>query len=139
MLTQASPLSLATTLKELTEIAFFASGESKRRPISRFTANTVFSGLVTACRLAIWPTSRSSESVNATIEGVVRAPSLLGITTGSPPSITETQLLVVPRSMPITFAIGVPAPSTSLPQEARQQLPRRLVTRLLLRVVYHDR
>jgi hypothetical protein len=33
----------------------------------------VFSGLVTACRLAGWPTRRSS-SVKATIDGVVRAP-----------------------------------------------------------------
>jgi hypothetical protein len=30
----------------------------------------------------------------------------LAITTGSPPSITATQLLVVPRSIPITFAIN---------------------------------
>ena len=38
-------------------------------------AKRVFSGLVTAWRLAAWPTSRSPESVKATIEGVVRAPS----------------------------------------------------------------
>jgi len=35
----------------------------------------VFSGLVTAWRLAACPTSRSPESVNATCDGVVRAPS----------------------------------------------------------------
>jgi hypothetical protein len=29
----------------------------------------------------------------------------LAMTTGSPPSITATQLLVVPKSIPITFAI----------------------------------
>ena len=34
-------------------------------------------------------------------EGVVRFPSALGITTGSFPSITETQELVVPKSIPI--------------------------------------
>src|SRR6516162_10282665 len=39
----------------------------------------------------------------ATIEGVVRAPSALGMTTGSPPSITATHEFVVPRSIPITF------------------------------------
>ena len=39
----------------------------------------------------------------ATIDGVVRLPSALGITTGSPPSITATQRLVVPRSMPMTL------------------------------------
>ena len=34
------------------------TGSSKRRPISRLTAKSVFSGFVTACRLAGWPTSR---------------------------------------------------------------------------------
>src|SRR5258707_4149734 len=47
--------------------------------------------------------------MNPTIEGVVRLPSLLGMTTGSPPSITATQELVVPKSIPITFAIFVPS------------------------------
>src|SRR5690606_39743026 len=61
----------------------------------------VFSGLLTACRLATWPTRRSLFLVNATTDGVVRAPSWLGITTGVPPSITDTTELVVPRSMPI--------------------------------------
>src|SRR5204862_401882 len=32
-------------------------------------------------------------------------PSEFGITTGSPPSMTATQLLVVPRSMPITLGM----------------------------------
>jgi alkylated DNA repair dioxygenase AlkB len=40
----------------------------------------VFSGLVTAWRLAGWPTRRSPLSVKATIEGVVRAPSEFSIT-----------------------------------------------------------
>ena len=44
-------------------------------------------------------------SLNATTEGVVRAPSLLGITTGSPPSRTETQELVVPKSIPMILPI----------------------------------
>jgi hypothetical protein len=35
-------------------------------------AKSVFSGLVTAWRLAGWPTRRSPSSVNATIDGVVR-------------------------------------------------------------------
>ena len=48
--------------------------------MSRFTANTVFFGLVRAWRLAIWPTSRSPFAVKPTIEGVVRAPSWLGMT-----------------------------------------------------------
>jgi len=65
----------------------------------------VLSGLVTACRFAGWPIRRSPSFVKATTEGVVRAPSLFSMTFGLPPSITATQLLVVPRSMPITFAI----------------------------------
>src|ERR1700723_3857395 len=63
----------------------------------------VLSGLVIACRFAICPTKRSPPSVKPTIDGVVREPSELGITTGSEPSITATQELVVPRSMPITL------------------------------------
>ena len=56
-----------------------------------------------AWRLAMWPTSRSPLRAKATTEGVVRAPSPLGMTTGSLPSITLTQQLVVPRSIPITL------------------------------------
>jgi hypothetical protein len=39
------------------------------------------------------------------MEGVVLRPSLLGMTTGSLPSITATQELVVPKSIPIIFPI----------------------------------
>src|SRR5438105_10025304 len=97
------------------------SSESNLRPISRFTAKTVASGLVIACRLAICPTSRSPASVKPTIEGVVRLPSELGITTGSPPSMTATHEFVVPRSMPITLAMSCPAfrsPRSSLNNRA---------------------
>src|SRR4029450_5849491 len=66
----------------------------------------VFSGLVTAWRLAGWPTSLSPSSVNATIEGVVRIPSAFSTTFGAEPSITAMQELVVPRSMPMTLPIG---------------------------------
>src|ERR1044071_9146302 len=65
----------------------------------------VFIGLVIAWRLAGSPTLRSPFFKNATTEGVVRRPSSLAITTGSLPSITATQLLVVPRSIPIIFPI----------------------------------
>src|SRR5258707_3667792 len=68
-------------------------------------ANRVFSGLVTAWRLAACPTRRTPESVKATIDGVVRAPSAFSITLALFPSITATQELVVPRSMPIAFAM----------------------------------
>src|SRR5262245_20253822 len=66
-------------------------------------AKKVFSGLVTACRLAGCPTSVSPSSLKATIEGVVRAPSAFSMTFGVLPSITATQELVVPRSMPMTL------------------------------------
>src|SRR4029079_17450769 len=66
--------------------------------------NTVFWGLVTACLLAIWPTSLSPSLVKPTTDGVVRPPSAFGMTTGSPPSITATTELVVPRSIPITLS-----------------------------------
>ena len=65
----------------------------------------VLIGLVTACLFAGSPTLRSPPSTKATIEGVVLFPSALGITTGSLPSITETQELVVPKSIPIILLI----------------------------------
>src|SRR5262245_15590268 len=68
----------------------------------------VFSGLVTAWRLAGWPTRRSLSSVKATIDGVVRAPSEFSITFGDLPSMTATQELVVPRSIPMTLPIFCP-------------------------------
>src|SRR5689334_15043632 len=76
------------------------------RPMSRLMANRVFWGLVTAWRLAGWPTSTSPSLVKATIEGVVRSPSLFSITRGLPPSMMATHELVVPRSIPITFAMS---------------------------------
>ena len=66
----------------------------------------VLSGFVTACLLAVSPTSLSPFFAKPTIDGVVLLPSAFAITTGSPPSITETQLFVVPKSIPITFAIS---------------------------------
>src|SRR4051812_45554062 len=69
--------------------------------MKRLIENTVFSGLVTACRFATWPTRRSPFLVNATTDGVRRLPSGLVITVGSPPSMTATTELVVPRSIPM--------------------------------------
>src|SRR4051794_36400639 len=76
-------------------------------PMWRFTERIVRSGLVMAWRLATSPTSTSPFLAKATTEGVVLAPSALGITTGSPPSRTETTELVVPRSMPTALGMGV--------------------------------
>src|SRR5215469_4365110 len=89
--------------------SFWVMGSSKRRPISRLMAKYVYSGLVTAWRLAAWPTRRSLSLVKATIEGVVRPPSAFSMTLGDAPSMTATQELVVPRSMPMTFAIICPS------------------------------
>src|ERR1700751_5841069 len=69
-------------------------------PMWRFTERIVRSGLVMAWRLATSPTRTSPVFENATTDGVVREPSELGATTGSPASSTETTELVVPRSMP---------------------------------------
>src|SRR5438093_13478501 len=74
----------------------------------RLTAKNVFSGLVTAWRLAGWPVSRSPSSVKATIDGVVRIPSAFSMTFGVLPSITATQELVVPRSIPMTLPMVFP-------------------------------
>src|ERR1700730_17950553 len=56
-------------------------------------------------RLAGCPTRISPSSVKATIDGVVRPPSAFSMTLALFPSITATQELVVPRSMPIAFAM----------------------------------
>src|SRR5215470_18560109 len=42
------------------------------------------------------------------MEGVVRAPSEFSMTFGVPASMIATQLLVVPRSMPMILAIALP-------------------------------
>ena len=68
--------------------------------MKRFTEKIVFCGLVMAWRLAAWPTRRSPLLLKATTEGVVRAPSEFSRTTGSPPSMTDMQELVVPKSIP---------------------------------------
>src|ERR1700688_5215021 len=88
-------------------MSFWVIGSSKRRPIRRLMAKNVYSGLVTAWRLAGWPIRRSPSAVKATIEGVVRAPSAFSMTLGVAPSMTATQELGVARSIPITFAIEI--------------------------------
>src|SRR6056297_1628834 len=75
-------------------------------PMWRLTERTVRSALVTAWRLATSPTSTSSDLDQVTTEGVVRAPSALAMTVGSPPSMTDTTELVVPRSMPTALAMS---------------------------------
>src|SRR5574341_1389991 len=90
--------------------------------MKRWMEKIVFCGFVTAWRLATWPTSRSPSLVNATTEGVVRPPSELGMTTGSPPSITATTELVVPRSMPMIFCAIRRAPQSDVLDAESAQL-----------------
>src|SRR5215469_4080119 len=112
--THASPFSPVMILYGTRSMSFLTIGSVKRRPIRRLMAKNVFSGLVTAWRFADWPTRRSPDSVNATMEGVVRMPSLFSMTLAFLPSITATQEFVVPRSIPMTLLID-----TSLQKQDR--------------------
>src|SRR5215217_5966487 len=76
--------------------------------MKRLIEKIVFSGFITACRLATVPTRRSPESVKATTDGVVRPPSAFSMISGSPPSMAAMAELVVPRSIPIVFATFIP-------------------------------
>src|SRR5438105_11479120 len=79
-------------------------------PMWRLTDRMVRSGLVMAWRLATSPTSTSPVFEKPTTDGVVRAPSALGMTVGSPASRTATTELVVPRSIPTALGIGYVPP-----------------------------
>src|ERR1700689_1443916 len=79
--------------------------------MNRLIEKIVFFGLVTAWRLAIVPTRRSPDAVNATTDGVVRPPSAFSITVGSPPSRKAMPGFVVPRLIPIVLAMFCRAPS----------------------------
>src|SRR5437588_5402215 len=74
--------------------------------MKRLMEEIVFSGLTADWRRARLPTRRSPDFVNATTEGVVREPSELGMTTGSPPSMTAITELVVPRSIPTVLGMS---------------------------------
>src|SRR3954464_4200514 len=76
-------------------------------PMWRFTDRIVRSGLVMAWRLATSPTRTSPFLEKPTTDGVVRAPSALGMTVGSPASRAATTELVVPRSIPTALGMGV--------------------------------
>ena len=103
--THASPLSALTILYGTISTSFWTVGSSNDLPINLLMANRVFSGLVTACLFAGWPTTFSPSLLKPTIEGVVLEPSEFSITLEFLPSIIETQQLVVPKSIPITFDI----------------------------------
>src|SRR6266487_2007446 len=130
MTTRTSPLAARVILYGTLFIVRCTSGSSYLRPMRRLIEKMVFSGLVTACRLATWPTRRSPLLVIATTEGVSREPSLFSNTTGSPASMTAITELVVPRSMPSTFAIAscfLPYSSSSKPFTGKRTLMSTLV------------
>src|SRR5215211_5752133 len=81
------------------------SGDFQSVPMWRLIDRNVRSGLVMAWRLATSPTRTSPAFEKATTDGVVRAPSELGMTTGSPASRTDTTEFVVPRSMPTALGM----------------------------------
>ena len=73
--------------------------------MSRLTENIVFCGFVTAWRFAVTPTYRSPPLPTATMEGVVRMPSLFSNTLGWPASTIAIAEFVVPKSIPSIFGI----------------------------------
>src|SRR5207237_6861543 len=88
-------------------IVISSETSSYLRPMKRLIEKMVFVGFVTCCRRAGAPTSRWPSFVKPTTDGVVRPPSAFGMTAGSPPSRTAMHEFVVPRSMPIVFAMRV--------------------------------
>src|SRR4051794_38605992 len=103
--TRTSPFEPCTTLYGTIVISSFTS--ENFRPMKRLIEKIVFCGFVTCWRRAGVPTSLCPSFVNATTDGVVRPPSAFGMTVGSPPSSTAMHEFVVPRSIPIVFAIPV--------------------------------
>ena len=101
--TRTSPFGVSSTSYG----TIFISSETSPnlRPMKRLMEKIVFCGFVTCWRFAGAPTSRWPSRVNATTDGVVRPPSAFGMTVGSPPSSTAIAELVVPRSIPIVFAM----------------------------------
>src|SRR6267142_3662350 len=87
-------------------LACCTSGALSFRPISLFTAQTVFIGFVIIWRFAMCPTRRSPLSVKPTMDGMVRLPSFVGMTWGLPPSMNAMQQFVVPRSIPMIWPTG---------------------------------
>ncbi len=75
--------------------------------MKRLIEKIVFSGLTTAWLRATRPTRRSPFLLMATTEGTRRSPSADGMTIGSPPSMTATTELVVPRSIPMIFPMCI--------------------------------
>ena len=105
--TSMPPVEPFCTSKGTAPASFWTAGSSKLWPMNRLIWKIVFFGLVTACRFASWPASRSPDFESATMEGVVRAPSAFSRIFGSPASITATAEFVVPRSIPMILDMCV--------------------------------
>src|SRR3989339_786367 len=73
-------------------------------PMIRLIERTVCNGFATACRFATSPTIISLPLM-VIILGTVRPPSAEGIMVAFPPSRIATAEFVVPKSIPIIFAI----------------------------------
>src|ERR1022692_2979012 len=82
--------------------------------MNRLMEKTVFSGVVVGWGLGTWPTNRSPLLVKPTTDGVVRVPSWFAMTVGWPASMTATQELVVPKSIPMILPILQEPPQISL-------------------------
>src|SRR3989344_5244813 len=72
-------------------------------PINLFTEKIVDLGFMTIWRLATSPTIFL---MGSTTDWITFLPSAEWITLGAPPSMTATQEFVVPKSIPIIFAIN---------------------------------
>src|SRR5262245_45209886 len=126
-LTRASPLPACTTWKGTIFISSLTS--EYLRPMKRLIEKTVLDGLVMACLFATWPTSLSPVLENPTTDGVVRLPSALGMTTGSPPSMTATHEFVVPRSIPMILLIPLLFSATARPPNGSGEEEYRILVR----------
>src|SRR3989344_420009 len=89
------------------DLSFWISGSENLRPINLLTENMVFRGLVTACLFAVTPVYLSPFLPIATIDGVVRMPSLFSNIRGWPISTTAIALFVVPKSIPNILAMNM--------------------------------
>ena len=92
-------------------------------PICRLIEEMVRLAFTVAWCAAALPTSRVPSAVKATTEGVVRSPLSLGMITACPPSTTETQLLVVPKSMPMVLLIAFVSPQSIDPSLLYRETP----------------
>src|SRR3954467_4306167 len=115
--TRTSPFGVLST--SYGTIFISSETSSYLRPMKRLMEKIVFCGFVTCWRFAGAPTSRWPSRVNATTDGGVRPPSAFGMTVGSPPSSTAIAELVVPRSIPIVFAIDTGSSVTGLLRKSK--------------------